>query len=53
MLYDEELKEDFADLVYNLKEHGVLWYRDRAGKEEEAEQKAEGKADEKKRRWFR
>ena len=37
LLSDEELKKDFAALVKNLREHGVVFYRDRAEEGEEDE----------------
>lgn len=32
LIHDPGLRQDFRDLVYNMKEHGVLFYRDSAGK---------------------
>jgi phospholipid/cholesterol/gamma-HCH transport system substrate-binding protein len=34
LLLDKELREDFKDLISNLKRNGVLFYRDSAAKEE-------------------
>ncbi|MGI8436789.1 MAG: MlaD family protein [Chthoniobacterales bacterium] len=40
LLSDRELANDFRALVSNLRDHGVLFYRDSAAKEEEQAQRA-------------
>ncbi len=36
LLHDSELKNEFTMLIKNLREHGILWYKDRAGEEKES-----------------
>ena len=36
LLNDEVLRRDFTALVANLKQHGVLFYKDKEGKEKAA-----------------
>jgi hypothetical protein len=36
LLHDEGLRRDFTALVANLKQHGVLFYKDKEGKEKAA-----------------
>jgi hypothetical protein len=37
LIYDRELKTEFSMLITNLRQRGVLWYKDKAGEEREPE----------------
>ena len=39
---DAQMKNEFRLLITNLREHGVLWYRDSAGKAAAKEEQARG-----------
>jgi phospholipid/cholesterol/gamma-HCH transport system substrate-binding protein len=45
LIYDRALKNEFTMLITNLRQRGVLWYKDKAGEEqaERPETKARGK----------
>jgi ABC-type transporter Mla subunit MlaD len=34
LLHDSELKNEFTMLIKNMRQHGILWYKDRASEEE-------------------
>ncbi len=53
LLNDPELKNEFSDLVSNLKRRGILFYRDTAAKEEEEADAASSSASEARRRLFK
>jgi phospholipid/cholesterol/gamma-HCH transport system substrate-binding protein len=38
LMKDEQLKNEFKTLITNLREHGVLFYRDKAGKRDSAQE---------------
>lgn len=41
LLHDNGLKTEFKMLITNLRQHGVLWYKDRAGEEQEKQKESQ------------